>query len=255
MKTTLLIATLGLTLFNTAPAQTLSSGDSRPSISVSGEAVVNVKPDKIMINFGVLTAHLNCATAKKVNNEIMQKALEIIKESGVAQQDVQTDALSINPEFDYTDRNEKTGVRRYYLVSYHVTNRCSVILNDPLKVENLVTKILQVGVNELKGIDFQTTELKKYREQARDLALKAAKEKAEQMAASLGQKIGNPITISESGGYYYGDSSRSRNNSMYQMHVNKTQNIPSESGDEQSGPIALGKIAIRANVQVSFELK
>ncbi len=64
-------------------------------------------------------------------------------------------------------------------------------------MEELVTKVLQAGVNYVHGIDFQTTEFKKYREQARNLALRAAKEKAEMMAGVLGQSAGAPIQINE----------------------------------------------------------
>jgi len=251
MKTPLLIAALALTLFGNAHAQ--CPLETRPCISVSGEAVVNVKPDKIVIGFGVETNNPDCMVAKKQNNAVIHKALAIVKETGVPDQNVQTDAISVRPVF-------RSGENRMdYLVGYEVLNMCSVTLADPSQVDGLVTKLLQAGVNRLDDINFQTTEFKKYREQARDLALKAAKEKAEKMAASLGQTIGKPLTISEGGGYggyYFGGSSRSRNNqAMSQMSQNAMQVIPSEPGGDISDTIALGKIAIRANVQVVFELK
>ena len=61
-----------------------------------------------------------------------------------------------------------------------------------------MTNVLAAGVTNIHGIDFQTTEIKKYREQARELALKAAKEKAEKMAAVLGTIDRRPLQISES---------------------------------------------------------
>jgi len=60
-------------------------------------------------------------------------------------------------------------------------------------------------VNFLLGVDFRTTELKKYREQARELAARAAREKADKIAAVLGESVGHAITINE--GYNAGDSS------------------------------------------------
>ena len=80
-------------------------------------------------------------------------------------------------------------------------------MSDPEKVEDLVTAVLQSGVNYIHGINFQSTEFKKYREQARELALNAAKEKAEKMAGALGQLIGDPVQINEGYGgfdwWYY----------------------------------------------------
>jgi len=139
-----------------------------------------------------------------------------------------------------------------------VRNALVVNLTEADKLEGVVTRVLQAGVNYIHGIDFQTTEFKKYREQARELALKAAKEKAEKMAAVLGQSVGSPVQISEG----YGGSPWSYYSSWYGwgygrtqgMTQNVVQNAQGGSG-ESPETISLGKIAIRANVSVVFELK
>lgn len=225
--------------------------DDRPKITVNGEAVVRVQPDQIIITFGIETWDKNIIAAKQKNNEIMKKAIAVIKESGIPDKDIQTDYLSIEPRYDnnYEKKN---------FIGYFVRNTFVVTIAEPDKVENLVTGVLQSGVNYIHSINFQTTEFKKYREQARELALNAAKEKAEKMAATLDQRIGNPIQISEGYGganWYYsswnGWGYGSRSNYMSQ---NVMQNIES-GGGEISGTIALGKISIKANVNVVFELK
>jgi uncharacterized protein YggE len=115
---------------------------------------------------------------------------------------------------------------------------------------------LQAGVNYIHGVDFQTTELRKYRDQARELALKAAQEKAEMMAATLGQKIGKPLQINEvtiGAPWWYSSSWWG-----YGRQTGMTQNVTQNAGDNQgetSDTIALGKISIRANVTVTFELQ
>ena len=77
-------------------------------------------------------------------------------------------------------------------------DRPKIMVNGEAVVNVKPDKIVINGVNYIHGIDFQTTEFKKYREQARELALKAAKEKADKMAAVLGQSVGAPIQINES---------------------------------------------------------
>ncbi len=42
--------------------------DERPKITVSGEAVVNVRPDKIVINLGIETWDINITVAKGRND-------------------------------------------------------------------------------------------------------------------------------------------------------------------------------------------
>ena len=251
MKTTVITIFLIVMAMCSIKAQQNQLFDDRPKITVNGEAVVKVQPDQIIITFGIETWDKNIMAAKQENNDILKKAVVVIKESGIPDKDIQTDYLSIEPR--YGDNYEKRN-----FIGYFVRNTFVVTLAEPDKVENLVTGVLQSGVNYIHSINFQTTEFKKYREQARELALNAAKEKAEKMAGTLGQLIGNPIQISEGYGganWYYsswnGWGYGSRSNYMSQ---NVMQNIESGSG-EISETIAIGKISIKANVNVVFELK
>ncbi len=188
--------------------------------------------------------------AKQKNNDIMKKAMAVIKDFKIPDADVQTDYLSVEPRYDdnYDKRN---------FIGYFIRNTFVVTLSDPEKVENLVTSVLQSGVNYIHGISFQTTQFKKYREQARDLALNAAKDKAEKMAGSLGQSIGEPLQINEGYGgsdwWYYNSWSGWGYNRSNVMSQNIVQNIQNSSG-QLSETIALGKISIKANVSVTFEL-
>jgi hypothetical protein len=222
------------------------------SITVTGDAVVYAMPDKIVITLGIETWDHDIIAAKQKNSDILKKAVIAIKDCGVAEKDIQTDYLSIEPRW-------KNNYERDEFIGYFVRNTFVVTLNDTKKVEELITKVLQAGVTNIHGIDFQTTEFKKYRQQARELALKAAKEKAATMAAVLDQSIGAPSQINEnstgSGGFYYsswwGGGWGSRGGGMAQ---NSIQDMSGNRG-EISDTIALGKISIHANVTVTFKLK
>lgn len=224
--------------------------DDRPKISVKGEAVVDVKPDKIVIAFGIQTCDKDIELSKKNNNDILKRAVAAVKQCGIPEKNIQTDYLSIRPEY----RNNRFCED---FIGYFVRNTFLVTLGETAKVEELVSKVLAAGVTHIHGIDFQTTEFKKHREQARELALQAAKEKAEKMAAVLDCSIGGPIQIGETysrmhGGYYsnwgWGSGQFSG------MSQNVRQNMRGNSS-EISDTIALGKLSIRAAVGVTFELK
>jgi len=248
MKNLIFTAVIILFAFCTIHSQQF---ENHPTISVNGEAVVKVQPDQIIITFGIETWDKAIMLANQKNNDIMQKALKVIEDAGIPDKDIQTDYLSVEPRYD--DSYEKKD-----FIGYFVRNTFVITLSNPEKVEELVSQILQSGVNYIHGIDFQTTEFKKYREQARELALIAAKEKAEKMAGALGQSIGDPMQINEGyggGDWWYFNSwsgwGYGRSNTMSQ---NVVQNIPSGS-DNISESIALGKISIKASVSVTFELK
>ena len=224
----------------------------QPKITVNGDASVNVKPDKIVLTFGIETSDPDIMLAKKKNTDILKKALAAIKEAGVPEKEIQTDSLSIEPRY------ENSSWAKQNFLGYFVQNTFAVTLTDTSKVDDVVTKVLQSGVNYVHGIDFQTTEFKKYREQARELALQAAREKAGKMAAVLGQTIGAPIQINDNSGgsyswYYSGWSGRGFGRSQV-MGQNSVQNIGGGSPDI-SDTIALGKISIQASVSVTFELR
>jgi len=251
MKARIILAAVATIAICSSCAQQTRMYDDRPKITVNGEAVVNVKPSKIVVRLGIETWDADISVAKQKNNDILKKAVAVIKECGVPEKEIQTDSLSVEPRY-------KNDYRKEDFIGYFVRNSLVVTLTETGKVEELVTKVLQAGVNYIHGINFQTTEFKKYREQARELALKAAKEKAEKMAGVLGQSVGAPIQINENSsgspwGYYsswsgWGDG---RHQGMTQNVIQNVQDAPGEISDS----IALGKISIRANVNVIFELK
>jgi len=226
--------------------------DKNGTIIVNGDAVVKVQPDQIIISFGIETWNIDIMTAKTENNNIMKKAISVIKESGVEEKDIQTDFLSIEPR--YNDNYNKKD-----FIGYFVRNTFIVTLKETSKVEDLVTSVIQNGVNYIHGIQFQSTEFKKYREQARELALNAAKEKAIKMAGALGQTVGDPLMISEGYGggaswYYSSWTGWGYGSGSNYMNQNISQNV-SGSSTEILETIALGKISIQASVSVTFELK
>jgi len=226
--------------------------EDRPKITVNGEGVVDVEPDRIVITFGIETSDMDVLTAKQKTGEILQKAIGAIKECGVPDEGLQTDHLSVEPRWKDTYKRDE-------FVGYFVRTTLVVTLTNPQKVDELITRALQAGVGYIHDIDFQTTEFKKYREQARELALKAAKEKADKMAAVLGQSVGLPILIHEG----YGGSVRRYSSTWSTWRgqeyrggygMSMARELSPATGDI-SESVVLGKISIRATVGVTFELK
>jgi uncharacterized protein YggE len=127
MKSLLIIAFLIVLSICSIRAQQTQLFDDRPKITVNGEAVVKVQPDKIVITFGIETWDKNIMTAKQENNNIMKKAIVVIKESGIPDKDIQTDYLSIEPR--YSDNYDKKN-----FIGYFVRNTFVVTLAEPDKV-------------------------------------------------------------------------------------------------------------------------
>jgi hypothetical protein len=167
----------------------------------------------------------------------------------VADQHVQTDYVSIEPRYRngyYEDRD---------FVGYFVHKTVVITLRDLDKFESVLGEALSAGVNYVHGIEFRTTELRKHRDEARALAIRAAREKAEALAGELDQTVGEPIQIEEVQNYWWSGYSSwwgGRHGSSM------TQNVIQELGAgamSAGGEIAPGQISINARVSVSFSLE
>ena len=210
LHTSVLILLLAISLQTPAFAQQNQPG----RITIKGSAGIDVNPDKVVISFGIETDDMDIEKAKQKNNEIHAKAMSVFKELGIESKHIQTDRLSIEPRWDSYQNHKK-------FEGYFVTNNVAVTLTDVAKLEELITLTLKTGVNHIHGVDFQVNDYKKYREEARVMALKAAREKAIKMAEVLGEKIGRPQSISEgwAGIHYGGFSGRSGSHMMIQNVV------------------------------------
>jgi len=249
-----------LVLAGSYPARGQNVSEDRPKIAVTGEVVVYVQPDKILISLGVETWDSQMDAAKRKNDEIVKGAVAAIQQCGIDKKAIQLDEMSIHPTYG----RDENGNWSRIIKGYTVENALVVTLTDVSLLESLITGALKAGVNHVHSVDFQTTELRKYRDQARQLALKAAREKAKDMAAVYDQSIGRPLQITENqgfgGGYRYwswgwGGGWHGGGSRDYGMSQNVAVNAPSNGAGEGSDSMALGKIAIRANVNVVFELK
>ena len=228
----------------------LAAGSNSPAlINVTGEAEIKVAPDEVILTLGVETVSQDLAQAKSQNDGIVSRAMEVATGHGVEQKHIQTDYVNIEPRYRYNDREDR-------FLGYFVRKNMVITLRKLTEFESLLTGMLEDGVNHVHGIEFRTTELRKHRDRARVLALHAAREKAEAMAAELGRKIGSPRNITEQynawrsgyGGWWGGG----RRGAMSQ---NVMQTVGGGLSSDGSATLAPGQIAVTATVSVSFELQ
>jgi uncharacterized protein len=216
-------------------------------ITVAGEAEIRVVPDEVVLSLGVETFDKVLKSAKDLNDERIRKAIAAARSHGVSAEHIQTDYIGIEPRYPDGDVTRQ-------LLGYVVRKSVVIRLKNIARFEELLTSTLEAGVTHVHGIEFRTSELRKHRDQARVLALKAAQEKAELLSREAGRRIGKALTIGEASYWYlssYGSGWGSRYGS--QMTQNAVQNMGGSSvvGDSTLAP---GQIAIRVNVNASYEL-
>ena len=256
---------IALTLALLALFLNVAVAQEKPQINVSGSAEVKVIPDEIYLSVGVETRDQELQDAKKQNDDHVSDALAFLKKSGVKDKDVKTDYIIIQPVYlpndnSYIDSSTGLPVSRskgaltkplYYLVRKTI----GIKLTDIGSFDNILSGLIASGVNDVQGVEFRTSELRKYRDQARTMAVQAAKEKAQAMATELGVKLGKVNTVNEND--WGGWNSWSRNGwgggggGSGGMFQNVSQNAGGRS-DADAETMSVGQISVSASVGVSF---
>ncbi|MCA1594118.1 MAG: SIMPL domain-containing protein [Acidobacteria bacterium] len=208
-------------------------------ITVTGEAEINVVPDEVVFDLTISTLNKDLRAAKTQTDERLKGLIALTKRYGVAPEDVQTDYIKLEPRYRGNDETR-------LFVGYSVRKDLVFTLRDVTKAEGLLSDITEAGVTRINGIRFRTSQLRKYRDQARALAIKAAQEKAIALTAAIGQKIGRAYSIEEE-----------VPNRGYASQNAMSNTIEFADGDTAAseGTLALGRIKINARVTVRFELE
>jgi uncharacterized protein YggE len=221
--------------------------DQGSTISVSGEAVVKVIPDEVIMTMGVETWHRELSVAKNRNDDRVSEILRLAKKFGIENREIQTEYISIEPRY-------QDPYYRGVIEGYFVRKTIMVTLRDLEQFDPFLTAVTEAGVTHVHGIQFRTTELRKYRDQARELALQAAREKAGDMAIVLKANIGAPQAVYEDHvGWYswYGYGWWGSQYGFASQNVVQTVGGPSLETDST---LAAGQISVSAKVSVTFEL-
>lgn len=220
-------------LYGNAPAKANEKPVEKNTMSVSGQAKVNVSPDIAYVTLGVITENADAKAAQKANAAAMDKVIIAIKASGVKNEDIKTVNYTIYPKYDYS---EKTGVSS--IVGYSVNNSVSVTVRDLSKTGNIIDAAADSGVNVSSSINFDLSNYEEYYNEALKNAVLAAKKKATTMSEALGVKLKMPISVNEGGGY-----SPLRNYASYDMKAESAGGTPIQSGS----------LEITANVSIVYE--
>ena len=216
------------------------------TVSTTGEATVYVVPDRVVVNVGIETfaADLDAATAS--NEAAGRKLVQAVLGLGIEKKDIATDRLQVEIQRRYENG-------RYVDVDGYIVRRAyAVTLKDVTRLERLVDTALKNGANQIQSVTFSTTQLRKYRDQARQLAIRAAREKAVMLARELDCTVGKPKAISESGANVnFGGYRWDRGSPMTGQNAVQLVAGPPDTGEA----LPLGQIAVSASVSVTFEMQ
>ena len=253
MKNFLILVTIFLCFGLTVSAQ---DTDKMPMITVTGTAEIAVAPDEVVFSLDVTKTNKDLQVAKTSNDGVVSKVLELTRRFTVAPQDVRTDSISVEMKYEqirdaakriYDEDGDEIGTRNF--IGYEVSKTVTVRLKDISRFEEFFSEVLKTGITEVNSVRFETSKLRENKDKVRDLAMKAAREKATAMSASIGQTLGKALKITEGSIANQNYSANYSNNSV-SANVTGVGSTFSES----LATFAPGAIKVEAQVTVSFLL-
>ena len=239
----LFAALLSLSLFAmNAPAQNASTDASVATtassdgtlLSVSAEAESRRVPDVATISAGVVTQSADANSAMRANATQMDKVMAAIKAAGVAERDIQTSGVNLNPQYKYVENQNPT------ITGYQASNTVNLKIRDLGKLGKVLDSLVASGANQINGPTFEVDQPEPAYDEARRAALEKAQARAQMYAKALGMQVRRIVSISEGGGFH--------------PPVPMPMMAMSRAKAEADTAISPGETTLGANLDVVFEL-
>ncbi len=246
MKTLMHAAALGMALTTAAAAAPTAMAQTAPTaaadsmfkattfnLSATGET--RVAPNMASISLGVMTEGKNAAEALEANATRMTAVMATLKKAGIAEKDIQTSNLSVNPQYRYVENQAPV------LIGYQVSNQVTVVVRDLKKLGAAVDATVNAGANQVNGISFGLSDPSAAENAARETAVRVLSAKADLYARATGYRVLRLVTLSEGGGY-----------SPQPPMPMAAMAMRSEAKD--SSPVSGGELSVRIDITAVYEL-
>lgn len=213
------------------------------TITVSGKGEKMATPDIAQISFGVSAENMDVGKAQTESATKINNIIDLLKTKGVDVKDIKTTNYSINPRYDYiqASTNYPYGGKQV-LAGYTVSQTVEVKIRKIADAGAILSGVGEFGVTDVSGLNFLVDAEDTLKLEARNLAIKDAKDQAEVLAKELGIKLVKITSFSESNNYpVYRD---------YMMSA-KAEMAPSSVAPQ----VPAGENTITSNVSITYEIK
>ncbi|WP_411287198.1 SIMPL domain-containing protein [Phenylobacterium sp.] len=204
MKTLIRTGALALVLAASAAAPPALAQSTPPAaesmfrattLNLAAYGETRVAPDMATITLGVMTEAKTAQAALQANATRMAGVMATLRRAGIAEKDIQTSGLNLNPQYQYEQNLPPR------LTGYQVSNQVSVTVRDLARLGQAVDATVSAGANQVHGISFGLNDSTAAENAARQDAVKALQAKAELYARATGHRVSRLVTLSEGGGY------------------------------------------------------
>jgi uncharacterized protein YggE len=224
----------GGALAQTAATSAAGAVFNATTLSLSADGEVSRRPDMATITLGVQTDAPTAAEALRLNAVRMNQVIAAIKRGGVADRDIQTSGLNLNPQYVYQENLPPR------LTGYQASNQVTIIVRDLTRLGQAVDASVNAGASNVGGVAFGLQDSDAAEDAARLEAVKALQAKAGLYAQATGYRVARLVTLSEGGGY----------NPPAPMPIMAMARMDKA----ESTPVEAGELKVRIDITATFEL-
>ena len=202
-----------------APTVSQSISGTRLDVNATGESTR--VPDVAIISAGVVTRAKTAGAAMRENAERMERVIAALKAAGVADRDIQTSNLSLNPDYRYVENQPPQ------LVGYNASNQVNIRFRDIRNSGRVLDVLVAQGANQINGPTLTLDRPEVALDEARANAIAIGRGRAQLYARSLGMQVARIVSVSESG-RHFGPPMPMPERGDVAMAASKTEIVPGE---------------------------
>ncbi len=204
-------------------------------IQVVGEGRATAAPDMARISLGVSHQAGTAGEAMDAMSQGMSAVLATLGEQGIAQNDIQTGQLMLEPSFNYNTPDGNP-----VMTGFIATQILDVTVRDLGALGDVLDTVIDGGANRVNGIYFDVSDPALVTDDARRDAVADAAERAALYAEAAGVALGDLVSISES-----------------TVYAPPTPLYDGRGGAEQAAsvPIAPGQVSLVTSVTVTYAIE
>lgn len=190
------LATIALLALGALPAAaqeaTPAASGAMRTITVSGHGSVTVQPDTATVNLGVTNTSTTLEAAQNDVSSRLTAVMKTLEDHGVAKDDIQTAGYNVSIQYEYDDNGNMKGI-----AGYTVTSDLNVKVRKIDDLGVILDEATKAGANLVSGVSFDVGDPAKPAAQARALAVKDARAKADEYAKASGTVVVGVYSIEE----------------------------------------------------------
>lgn len=233
-------------------------GPNATLLSITAEGQSRRTPDLAMFNAGVVTQGKTAGEALSANAARMDAVIAALKRAGIADRDIQTSSLSLQPRYSDPERDRQIRAReqgvRYSgpaepeapkIVGYDARNSVQVRVRKLTDMGRTIDTLIAAGANQVDGPSFTLDDPQAALDEARTQAVERARQRAELYAKAAGMRVVRIISMAEGGGHY----------PVQQDIMVTAARSYAAAPPPPPSPVAPGELSLSVSLSVQFALE